>query len=200
MYLKKNTSVTGIINLESTKENHFVKLKVSFLKTQQHLANYQVNICKVLQVLRVLIVLIRCELFWNTSLTVSSLHILSYFLKYHFCLISVSCFLNLMGSEESHLWHWKKEKKTQHTQSTPSKESCLMSVITPYNLDLSEMKHQTSKKHLNSILWCNIVKGWLISFCAVRFCIDPLNNEDEEVTENSFINFKRGEGTGGKSL
>ena len=51
MYLKKNTSVTGIINLESTKENHFVKLKVSFLKTQQHLGNYQVNICKVLQVL-----------------------------------------------------------------------------------------------------------------------------------------------------
>lgn len=63
MYLKKNTSVTGIINLESTKENHFVKRKVSFLKTQQHLGNYQVNICKVLQVLRVSIVLIRCELF-----------------------------------------------------------------------------------------------------------------------------------------
>ena len=92
----------------------------------------------------------------------------------------------------------EKKKKTQHTQSTPSKESCLTSVITPYNLDLSEMKYQTSKKHLNSILWCNIVKGWLISFCAVRFCIDPLNNEHEEVTENSFINFKRGKGTGGK--
>ena len=88
---------------------------------------------------------------------------------------SVSCFLNRMGSEESPLWPWEKKKGT--AQYTPSEESCLTSVITPHNLDLSEMKHQMSKKHLNSSSWYNIVKGWLISFCAVRFCIDPLNNE-----------------------
>ena len=134
MYLKKNTSVTGIINLESTKENHFVKRKVSFLKTQQHLGNYQVNICKVLQVLRVSIVLIRCELFWNTSLTVSSLHILPYFLKYHFCLISVSCFLNLMGSEESPLWPWKKKKKDTAHAVHPIKR--IMFDVCYYSLQL----------------------------------------------------------------
>lgn len=177
IYLKKDTSVTGTINLESTKENHFVKLKVSFLKTQQHLANYQVNIYKVLQVLRVLIALIRYDLFWNTSVTFSSLHILSYFLKYHFCLIFCFLFPKSDGFRGiPSLALGEKEKDT--AQSTPSKESSLTSVITPYNLDLSEMKHQRSKKkHLNSISWCNIVKGWLISFHPMRFCIDPLNNE-----------------------
>ena len=52
-----------------------------------------------------------------------------------------------------------------------------MAGISPRNLDLSEMKHLQSKKNLNLISWSNIVKGWLISFCGARHCIDPLNNE-----------------------
>ena len=122
MYLKKNTSVTGIINLESTKENHFVKLKVSFLKTQQHLGNYQVNICKVLQVLS----------FYHTDKVWTFLKYFSYCLILaHTSIFSqISLLLDLCflfpksdGFRGIPSLALEKKKKTQHTQCPPHQKN-----------------------------------------------------------------------------